>query len=761
MHELSYGDAMAGHGKDLWDMVQRARGVLPQVEYGFRSEAWRGAPWHVRRMELVEALSEPYRLRLDLVVDDLDGAIDPLLGAGCELTIGRGASARSVCGLVLELDDLGVVGGRRMVRLHIGPALALLAQGTNTRAWQDRSAPEVLKAVLTEALAPYRRAVRLDLSASEYARREYCTQFRESDLHFAARLMEEEGISYFFEHEAGVEVLVLVDDNARFPTLAGRAETDVVPVLENASETLRVESVQSFMWTRRLHATSAVQRDFDFLHPDVPRSHEDRGADEAGREREVYVHDEGLYTGDGARRVKLRREQLGGAGKVARGTSNVTPFAPGLRFRLVDHRRGELDRGYVLTRVVHTGECPEALMEQARGEARPRYSNEIECVPDDVPLRPAPRHAKPRMHGPTTATVVGPASEEVHTDEHGRVKVLFPWDRLSPADDTASWWVRVTQGWAGPGWGALFLPRIGMEVVVEFLDGDPDRPLVTGCVYNGRNPPPYALPADKTKSTLKTSNSPADGGFNELRFEDQKGVEEVFIHAERDFNTVVKHDVTVSVGADAHKAVGHNQTTQVVMNDALTVGMNHAETVGMNRAVTVAMNNAVTVGMNQTETVAVAAARHIGAGYQVTVGGSMTESVGVSKHETISEFKSVATGRSSSEDIGEDKHVHVTEDSHETIGGDKSIDAGDNLLQSAGGSVAVSAGERMTMSAGDNLTLVGEKKGLIVIEDQLTIRVGEASIVMKKNGDIQISGAKISVLGTGTVKVKGAKTVTN
>ncbi|HEY0137722.1 MAG TPA: type VI secretion system tip protein TssI/VgrG, partial [Nannocystis sp.] len=541
---------------------------------------------------------------------------------------------------------------------------------------QDRSAPEVLKAVLSDALAPYRRSVRIDLG-TEYPRREYCTQFRESDLDFAARLMEEEGISYFFEHEGGVEVLVLVDDNARFPTLSGRADSDAVPVLENASETLRLESVQTFMWSRKLHSTSAVQRDFDFLRPDLAQSHEERGTDEAGRDREVYVHDDLLFMNDGARRARLRREQLGGAGKVARGTSNATTFSPGLKFRLVDHRRGDLDRGYVLTRVTHTGECPDALIEVRRAEAGPRYTNEFECVPDDVAVRPAPRHSKPRVHGPTTATVVGPASEEVHTDEHGRVKVLFPWDRLSPMDDTASWWVRVTQGWAGPGWGALFLPRIGMEVVVEFLDGDPDRPLVTGCVYNGRNPPPYALPADKTKSGLKSSNSPSDGGFNELRFEDQKGVEEVFIHAERDLNTVVKRSKSLTVGASESNTVGENRDVKVAMNDALAVGMNRAETVGMNRALTVAMNSAIAVGANQSETIAISASRTVGAGYQVSVGGPMTESVGESKTETIADFKSVSTGRSSTEEVGEDKLVHVADDSVETVGGDKSIDAGD------------------------------------------------------------------------------------
>lgn len=742
-------------------MVSPAKGVLPQVAYDFRGDGWEGAPWHVRRVRLVEALSELYQLTLDLVVDDLDGEVDALLGSACELTIWRGAAARSVCGLVQGLDDVGVVGGRRLVRAHIGPALALLGQQVNTRAWQDLSGPEVLQMVLAEGLGRYKRAVRLDLAAEDYVKREVCTQFRESDLEFAARLMEEEGISYFFEHEAGGEVMVLVDHNARFPVLSSRAEREAVPILDTESETAGLESLQSFTWTRRLHGTSVVQRDFDFVRPDAPLGYEARATDDAGRERESYFHDEQVFMDDGARRARLRREQLGAAGKVARGGGNVTPFQPGLRFRLVDHRRAELDRLYVLTRVVHTGECPEVLIEEANALAGARYANEFECVPDDVPLRPARTRTKPRVYGPTTATVMGPESEEVHTDEHGRVKVLFPWDRLSPRDDTASWWVRVTQAWAGPGWGSLFVPRIGMEVVVEFLDGDPDRPLITGCVYNGRNPPPYGLPGDKTKSTIRSNSSPSNGGYNELRFEDQAGVEEVYLQAERDWNTLVKLNKTLTVGGNEVDTVAMNRAVTVALNDALTVGMNRAETVGMNRAVTVGMNNAVTVGMNQTETVAIAAARTIGAAYQVSVGAAMNESIGLSKSESIGEYKSVSTGRSSSEDVGEDKTVYVSENSTETIGKDKSVDAGENLMQSAGKSVSVSAGERMTLSAGSDLTVVGETKGLIVIEDQLVIRVGEAAIVMKKNGDILISGAKISVMGTGDVKVKGAKVAGN
>lgn len=752
---------MANHAKDLWDMVGQARGVLPQVEYGFRSDGWSGAPWHVQRLEGLEELSSPYRFVLDLIVDDLGSSVDAMFGRGCELTIGRQGVGRSVCGIVLQIEDLGVVGTRHLVRLVVGPALTLLGQQVDSRAWQDRSVPEIVEEVLKDGLSPYHRQVRLELASQDYPKREYCTQFRESDLGFVSRLLEEEGISYYFEHEAGAEVMVLVDHNARFPLLSSKVESDAVPILDIEVETAGLESVQSFVWTRRMQSTSVVQSDFDFVRPEAPQVYAEPGGDEEGREREVYVHDEQVFTDDGARRARMRREQGMVLGKLARGEGNVTAFMPGLRFRLVDHRRTELDQFYVLRRVKHSGACPEELVELARAEAPPRYINEFECVPESVIVRPERRHFKPRVHGPTTATVTGPASEEVHTDEFGRIKVIFPWDRLSPRDDTSSWWVRVAQSWAGPGWGSLWLPRIGMEVVIEFLDGDPDRPLVTGCVYNGRNPPPYALPGDKTKSTIKSNSSPSNGGFNELRFEDQAGAEEVFLHAERDWNSVVKANKTLTVGANEVDTIAMNRTVQVVMNDALTVGMNRAETVGMNRAVTVGMNNAVTVGMNQTETIAIAAARTIGAAYQVSVGAAMNEDIGLSKTESIGEYKSVSTGRSSSEDVGEDKTVYVAENSTETIGKDKSVDAGDNLMQSAGKSVSVSAGERMTLSSGDDLTIVGEKKGLVVIEDQLVVRVGEAAIVLKKNGDILISGAKISITGTGDVKIKGSKVAAN
>ena len=744
----------------------QARGLLSAVTCVFRCSELPALHWHVLRFTLTEALSEPYRLVLELFTEEAEVDIPTLLGSACLLRIERDAAVRAVHGIVSRVSEIGVVSERVGLRVELVPAFGLRGQTADSRFFQEKSVPEIVTEVLTGPLSAVGRALRLDLDASAYEKREYCVQYRESDLDFVSRLLQEEGIAYRFEHppDGDGEVLVLIDDTPACPDLEQDDGGAQVLYAGDSYGTARRQSLESLTPTHALRSTAIVQRDFDWKRPsESPYEHERRTRDPEGGEREVYDHDDRrLFSDDGARRARRKLEQRAAQTRVFHGAGDVIEFIPGRTFALLGHPQHALDREHLLVRVTHRGEMPEEDMyAQASADRGSRYVNEFECVPDDVPVRPLARHARPRVHGPTTATVVGPESEEVHTDEHGRVKVLFPWDRLSPADDTASWWVRVAQGWAGPGWGSLFVPRIGMEVVVEFLDGDPDRPLVTGCVYNGRNPPPYALPADKTKSTIKTNTSPSDGGFNELRFEDQRGVEEVFIHAERDLNAVVKRDKTLTVGGDERDTVAQSRTAVVQVNDALTVGMNRAETVGMNHAVTIGMNHALTVGMNQTEQVVMAAARTVGATYQVSVGAAMTEQVGHSKTETIGDFKAVTTGRGSNEDVGEDKTVEVAEDSHETVGRDKNVDAGENLTQSAGKSLSLSAGERMTLSAGDNLTLVGEKKGLLVIEDQLVIRVGEAAIVMKKNGDILISGAKISVLGTGDVKVRGAKTTAN
>jgi type VI secretion system secreted protein VgrG len=326
------------------------------------------------------------------------------------------------------------------------------------------------------------------------------------------------------------------------------------------------------------------------------------------------------------------------------------------------------------------------------------------------------------VQGPQTAIVVGPSGEEIYTDKYGRVKVQFHWDRYGKKDQDSSCWVRVASVWAGVKWGGIQIPRIGQEVIVEFLEGDPDRPIITGRVYNNDNMPPYDLPANATQSGIKSRSSKGGSAdnFNEIRFEDKKGTEEIYLHGEKNW--------TINIENDKNQSIGHDET--------LTVGSNRTKTVGVDQTESIGANLNETVGSNKTETIAIAKALTIGAAYQVTVGAAMNETIGGAKAEEIGAAKIVVVGASSSE----------------TVGINKSVDAGKDI--------DVQSGKKMSLTSGDDFKIKGDKKGVIDIADQLTIKVGQASITMKKNGDITISGKKIEISGTQEIKL-GAMKITS
>ena len=552
------------------------RGLLSVTGHEFRCKALPGLQWHVRRFTLDEALSEPYRLSVELLINEAEVDVAALLGAACDLRIERDTDLRVVHGIVERVIELGAVAERLAFQVDLVPAFGLRAQAVDSRFFQEMSVPDIVEAVLTKPLEDAGRALRMDLEAGDFQKREYCVQYRESDFEFVSRLLQEEGIVYRFEHppDADGELLVLVDETASGPELKLGEGGDQVLYIDKGLGTARMQSISSLTPTHTLRSTAIVQRDFDWKRPsESPYEHQRRSKEPPGGEREVYDHgDRRLFSDDGTRRARHKLEQRALQTRVFRGSGDVIEFEPGLAFALVGHPQHALDAEYLLVRVRHRGEAPEEdLHAQSAADRGPRYINEFECIERDVPWRPEPMFAKRRAHGLQTAIVTGPESEEIHTDEHGRIKVRFHWDRVSPFDDTASCWIRVAQRWAGPGWGALILPRVGMEVLVEFVDGDPDRPIVTGCVYNGDNHPPYPLPDDKTKSTLKSDSSPGGGGFNELRFEDAKGREEIFLHAQKDLNEVILNDMSTSVGHDQTLSVKNDRTKTVTGFEGQTV----------------------------------------------------------------------------------------------------------------------------------------------------------------------------------------------
>ncbi|MEM9459928.1 MAG: type VI secretion system tip protein TssI/VgrG [Myxococcota bacterium] len=734
--------------------------TLINVTYDFLCEDGPESDFRVVRMRLMEDVNGCYELDLDLATDDRNADTDLLLSASCQLEIMRGEHVRVVYGVISAFEYIGHTENYLLVSIRVVPAMQLLSLQTHSRIFQDMTVLEILDEVLGKELKHYGRALDKGSEARGTAPRDYCVQYRESDLDFCVRLMEEEGISYHFVHEedAGPEVLTLTYENEDFTELLNVDETSVVPIIVQRPETADVESVGNFDYLQSLTSTSSFRRDYDFVTPLEFIEDEQEGADTKNYERRIYRHTDRRYISDDvADRNKDHLEAAQARSKLGRGSGNVTGFVPGKVFELERHARDDLEAKFVVTQVIHTGECPEELLATAGGSggSGPRYRNSFQCIPFDVPLRPRQLTPKPRVYGAETGIVSGPSGEEIHVDEHGRIKVQFHWEEEAKYDDTSSCWIRVRQQWSGPGWGFQFIPRIGQEVVVEFLGGDPDRPMVVGTVYNGDNAYPYAMPDDKTKSGIKTDSVSGDGS-NELRFEDMSGSEEVYIHCQKDFtiatendkNQTTGHDETLAIGNDRSKEVGNDQSETVGNDKSISVGNNHSESIGSNMTLSVGGNRSCSVSKNHSESVGGSFSQSVDKSKSVMVTGDSSESVDKSKSVMVKGAFDTSCDDALTMSVKLSATISAGKDA--TIGTDKCL----NL--DAKEDVNGKSGKKMNLMAGDNLTVKTDKKAAITAADELSITVGSAKLVMKKNGDILLEGGKINVKGSGAVTVKGS-----
>lgn len=749
-----------------------------------------GAEVHVRRFTLVEALSAPYRLTVELITTDIDLDVASLPGASCELCIDRGEHERSVLGVVEQARQLSIVAGYLRFALIVVPAFALMEQVIDTRFFQNMGAAQILDTVLKAGLGAAGRTFRSELAGGGAAPREYCVQYRESDYEFASRLMQEEGISYRFEHKPGssAEVLVLMSDTSRCADVE-RDGGSAVPFVDRAVASAVGESFDSFSPNYALRTTTVVQQDFDWASPSAAYTNERRTTDGRGRDRAVYDHDDRRIAGnDGANRARYKQEQRAAQTRVFIGTSDVVALVPGAMFSVSGHPASGLDRRYLLVAVKHEGSAPEEVLYAGEGsEQEVRYTNECQCIEAERPWRPAPLNPKPKAHGLQTALVVGPGSEEIHTDEYGRIKVRFHWDRVSPYDDTASCWIRVAQRLAGAGWGSVWIPRIGMEVLVEFVDGDPDRPMVTGCVYNGNNQPPYPLPDQKTKSTTKSDSSPGGGGFNEIRFEDAKGAEEVYVHAQLDMNTVVLQNATRTVGMDDTDTVTNIQIESVGVDRTASVGNNESLSVGVSQDRTIGGNQMTSIGANQLYTV--------GGAQDVIIGGTQTFSVTGHQLMVVAMDQAMAIGANRATqvfgtdtiEIGLDRITTILGSDIETISLDTSttvlgmstISIGTTVTALIGTDVTASVGANVTTTIGANVTTVvganlaatiGASSTLVITGEHMVtvggghthvvggaLTIAAATITMTAGGSsITIGPASVDITSAGIVTLTGA-----
>jgi len=742
-------------------------GTLIRTSYDFECPDGPEADLRVYRLRLMEEVNGCYDLDLDLATRDLDIDTDLLMGATCSVDICRGDHLRTVYGIVIAVDYVGRSSDDLLVNVRVVPAFQLLGQQTHSRIFQEMSVLDILEEVLGQELGQYGRTLDTGSGARGTAARDYCVQYRETDRDFCVRLMEEEGISYHFAHTDDVqhEVLTLTYDNADFGDITNVDGSAIIPIIVDRPDSADLESIRHINYLQTLSTTSVKRRDYDFITPLELLEDDNDGADQKGYTRRAYHHtDRRFITDDVSDRGLDHLEAANVRGRVARGVANAIDFIPGKVFELERHAREDLETRFLITRVTHTGHCPDVLLGDAGGGDRPRYRNSFQCIPEDVPMRPRHVTPKPRAYGPETAIVTGPSGEEIHVDEHGRIKVQFHWEEETTYDDTSSCWMRVRQQWSGPGWGFQFIPRIGMEVLVEFLGGDPSRPIVTGTVYNGDNSYPYPLPDNKTQSGIKTDSVSGDGS-NELRFEDMSGSEEVYMHCQKDFtiltendkNQQTMHDETLFIGNDRSKQVDHDQSELIKNDKTIRVEGFHKETIVKDMTLTVQGNQSSTIVKDCDETITGA--------YSQSIAKTSKVNVLLKSDEVVGLMKTIKVGGLFSESVGASKSITAVGAMSFTAGLSAkfqsakaaTVKAQTEMTLEAGKALKMTTGDKMSLEAADNATVVSKKKMTINAADQLTIHVGKAKMVLKKNGDITVEGKKINVKGSGAVTIKGSK----
>ncbi|QGW21562.1 type VI secretion system tip protein VgrG [Stutzerimonas degradans] len=498
-----------------------------------------------------EKLNQPYRFDIEVVSERPDLDLETLLHRPAYLAFGpAGKGVHGVLQCVRQGES-----GKRLTRysLSLRPQLAYLALSHDQRIFQHLGVPQVIAQVL-EAHGIQADAYRFQLGQA-YPERDYCVQYDESDLRFIQRLCEEEGISFHFQHSEAGHVLVFGDDQTVFAKLAPLAyQQDSGLVADRAV----VKRFGVRLETRSSHASL---RDYDFEQPRL-RLEAGHGSEFAPI-LEAYDYPGRFTTRErGKHLAKRNLQRLRADYELAEGASDAY-LASGHFLALTDHPRPSWNDLWLLTEVFHQGRQPQVLEESIStatadsGDAdfHQGYRNHFAASPWDVFYRPPREHPKPKVLGSQTAVVTGPVGEEIHCDEYGRVKVQFHWDRHGQADDKTSCWLRVSSSWAGDRYGGIAIPRVGMEVLVTFLEGDPDQPLVTGCLYHKEHQVPYDLPANKTRTVFKTLSSPGGGGYNELRIEDRKGAEHIYVHAQRDWDENIEHDQRIRVGHERHDTV--------------------------------------------------------------------------------------------------------------------------------------------------------------------------------------------------------------
>lgn len=621
-----------------------------------------------------EAISQLFDFQIEVLSKNHGLTPDQLIGKPVTVTIQNdqqttfnGYVSRFVYGEV-KADNL------RIYRLTMVPWLWFLSKTSGHRIFQNKTTKEIVSQVFE------------DLGFKDFdfkaqgnpAKREYCLQYNESDFEFVSRLLEEDGIAYYFEQKKASHVMCIVDaQNAYQPC----KETDLTYSRGNQPNT------QISRWRHRYEFRKGKWslNDYDFVEPTKSQLKTTASTSKFANAKN-YEHYEytTYYDFPGINELtKKRIEAEETPLDTIAGASDCSSFYAGGKFSVKKHAVKEETGDYILISVRHKAFDDSYL---AGNEDKSDYRNKFVCIPEKVHFRPPLLRKKPYMHGPQSATVVGPAGEEIYIDEYGRIKVQFHWDREGERNENSSCFIRVMQPWAGSGWGTSFIPRIGMEVVVDFFEGDPDRPIVSGSVYNGDNKPPFE---SKTQSGIRTRSSKggASANFNELRFEDSKGAEQIFIHAEKNMDTEIENDETLTIANDRTKTISHDENSSIENDRNKSVGSNQTENIGQDKTIEVGANHAESIGKN----------------------------------------KSIDVNENHTETIGKNMSITVTDDLSETVGKEINVDAGDQIVLKTGSA-------SITMKSNGDISIRGAN---------ISVQ-GSGKIDVKASSNVNIKGSKVS-----------------
>ncbi|WP_338499435.1 type VI secretion system tip protein TssI/VgrG [Delftia tsuruhatensis] len=677
-----------------------------------------GDELHFRELRGQENISQLFSLDVEMLSES--ESIDPkaLLGKNATIEIEtQGGGRRFIDGIVTRFGMQGQDHRHYAYKARLSPWLWLATRKSDFRIFQNQTVPDIIEQVLGVYGHPLQKKL-----TRAYRSWDYCVQYNESDCDFVSRLMEHEGIYYFFEHASGQHTLVLCDDIiASHGALPGGESIPFYPPEKAAAGDQ--ENIHAWQLEQEIKPGRHYIDDYDFKKPRAELSHMRRDPPGHAHDGHETYEWPGGYTeyGDGDAYIRVRLKQgLTGHSRV-RGQSCHRALATGYTFSLYNYPRGDQNRQYLITGLsYHLKENPRvsAVAPGAKGSAAEdgsfqRY--ELQAQPTSLAFTPPRTTPKPRTTGPQTAVVVGPAGDEIWTDEYGRIKVQFHWDRLGSKDQNSSCWIRVATNWAGPGFGAISIPRIGHEVVVDFLNGDPDYPIVTGCVYNAANMPPWALPANATQSGIKTRSSKGGaagagmkngpGDANAIRFEDKAGAEQLWLHAQKDQLTEVENDEDKWVGNDRRKTIDRDETSVIHRDRTETVDRDETITVHNNRTERVDHDEKISIGDNRNEDVGIDENISIGKNRSKTIGKTETDKIGQNWHVTVGLLKTQTIGMAYMQNVGGMKMMNIGVNYMENIGVAMQTHVGMNQSLTVGQERQVKVGSKQSTEVGSQYSL--------------------------------------------------------